>query len=263
MAKMGQYQPPDKYKNYTASTSKPTKSHMFYEEHVKTLQEEIYKKLKTITKSLESIYPKLANTSVKKLKITIDKNLGVLTADLKLLQITFDKKPYTFNTVKLKTNQKLINEMKNVCTTLHTQRFFSHDDKKISKLTHTLHELELLIKPTALEVSNKKASTKAKASAKAAAAKKPKAKTTVAPKKKAAPVKKAVKPKTKPAVAPKKKAAPIKKTIKPKTKIAVPAKKKTSPVKKAVPIKKVIKPKKTVKKPVVATRKAQPKKKTK
>ena len=59
MGKIGSYQPSKKIKNYSLPTSKPSSSHSFYKEKEWTLQEQIHKKLKTIAKFLESLYPKL------------------------------------------------------------------------------------------------------------------------------------------------------------------------------------------------------------
>lgn len=157
MSKMGAYQPTEKFKNYLLPTSKPLRSHSSYEEKVWTVQERIYKKLKEIAEFLESLYPKLTDDFSGNIRNIIEKNLETLIQDLDLMQRSLLKNPNTFNTNKLKTNQHCITEMKNVCSTLQTVRSYELESKKLGKMKHALHELELLIQPTSFEMSLEKA----------------------------------------------------------------------------------------------------------
>lgn len=166
MGKIGAYQPTEKYKNYSLPTSKPLKSHAFYKEKVWTLQEQIYKKLKKIAKLLESLYPKLTDDFSKNIKTVIEKNIKALIHDLDLIQHGFHKNPDSFNTSKLKTNQRNIAEMKNVCDTLQTIRLYEYEFKNLGKIKHALHELEHLIQPTSFEKSSEKVRVKAEAAKK-------------------------------------------------------------------------------------------------
>lgn len=102
MGKLGTYQPIEQYKNYSLPTSKPLRSHPFYQEKVWTLQEQIYKKLRKVAESLESLYPKLTDDFSGKTKILIEKNLETLLEDLDLMQSGFHKNPEAFNRNKLK-----------------------------------------------------------------------------------------------------------------------------------------------------------------
>jgi hypothetical protein len=231
MRKMNVYQPPEKYIDYSLSTSKPFKSHMFYKEKVRTLQTQILKKLKTVAEFLESLYPELTDDFSMNVKVVIEKNLETLRKDLDLLQSGLQKNPYSFHTNKLKINQHHITEMKNVCETLQTVRSYEHESKKLGKIKHALHELEHLIQPTSFESSLLKANVKSKAKPKAAnkePKKKIKEKSTVNPKTKKAISKKAkstknlLKPSVKKATKPKPKLPAKHKnllTSKPKTKI--------------------------------------------
>lgn len=153
MNKIGTYQPIEKYKNYSLSTTKPDSSHSFYQEKVWNLQDHIYKKLKKVAEFLESLYPKLTEDFRGNIKHVIEKNLETLKHDLNLMQSNLLKNPYSFNTKKLKINQHCINEMKNVCNTLQTVRSYEHEFKKLSQIKHVLHELEHLIQPTSFERS--------------------------------------------------------------------------------------------------------------
>jgi hypothetical protein len=147
------YRPPEKYKNYTLTTSKPLSSHAFYEEKVWTLQEQIQKKLKIVARYLESLYPKLTDEFHGNIKNIIEGNLKKLIEDLDLMQRSLHTNPYAFNTDKLKTNQHDITEMKNICDTLQTVRSYEYESKKLGKIKHALNELEHLIQPTSFEKS--------------------------------------------------------------------------------------------------------------
>lgn len=161
MSKMGAYQPPEKFKNYSLPTSKPFKSNTFYKEKVVTLQEQLFKKLKKVAEFLESLYPKLTDEFSRDIQVVIKKNLETLIEDLDLMQVGLHKNPYTFNTKKLKTNQHCITEMKKVCDTLQTVK--SYDEfKKLAKIKHALNELEHLIQPTSIERNLEKAGAKSK-----------------------------------------------------------------------------------------------------
>jgi hypothetical protein len=162
MAKMGAYQPPEKFKNYLLPTSKPFRSHAFYEEKIWTLQERIYKKLKKIAEFLESLYPKLTDDFSKNIKVVIEKNLETLIKDLDHMQSCLHQTPYSFNTNKLKTNQRSITEMKKVCDTLQTVRSYEHESKKLGKIKHELNELEHLIQPSSFQKSLEKSQAKNK-----------------------------------------------------------------------------------------------------
>ncbi len=162
MGKMGAYQPPEKYKNYSLSTSKPLRSHAFYKEKVWTLQEQIYKKLKKVAEFLESLYPKLTDDLSKNIKVVIEKNLETLIQDLDLMQHGLKKNPDSFNTNKLKINQHRITEMRNVCDTLQTVRSYEYEFKNLGKIKHALNELEHLIQPTSFEINSEKARVKSK-----------------------------------------------------------------------------------------------------
>ena len=104
MDKMGAYQPPEKYKNYLLPTSKPSRSHAFYEQKVWTLQEQIFHKLKKVAEFLESLYPKLSDDYTGHIKVVIERNLETLVEDLDQLQFGLLKNPQDFNTNKLKIN---------------------------------------------------------------------------------------------------------------------------------------------------------------
>lgn len=199
MGKMGAYQPPEKYKNYSLPTSKPVKSHAFYKEKVWTVQEQIYRKLKKVTEFLETLYPKLTDDFSKNIKVVIEKNLEILIEDLDHLQSSLDKNPTSFNTNKIKINQQRITEMKNVCDTLQTVSSYEYEFKNLGKLKHALNELEHLIRP--LEADLKKAHVAIKS--KAAHPKKPTLVETKKKIKKESPVKstkqKAISKKAKPA----------------------------------------------------------------
>lgn len=162
MSKIGAYQPLEKYKNYSLPTSKPFRSHAFYQEKVWTLQEQIHKKLKKIAELLGSLYPKLSADFSKNIKVAIKKNLETLNEDLNLMQRDLNKNSYLFNTDKLKTNQHHITEMKQVCDTLQTIRSYEDEFKNIGKIKHALTELEHLIQPTSFEISLEKARVKSK-----------------------------------------------------------------------------------------------------
>ena len=162
MGKMGAYQPPEKYKNYSLPTSKPLRSHAFYKEKVWTLQEQIYKKLKKVAEFLESLYPKLTDDFSKKIKVVIKENIETLIKDLDLMQHDLHKNPDSFNTNKLRINQHRINEMKKVCDTLQTVPSYEYEFKNLGKIKHALHELEHLIQPTSFERSLEKALVKTK-----------------------------------------------------------------------------------------------------
>lgn len=170
MGKLGAYEPIDQYKNYSLPTSKPLRSHPFYQEKVWTLQDQIYKKLKKIAELLESLYPKLTDDFNQNTKNVIEKNLKTVIEDLDLLQQGFHKNKYTFNTKKLKTNQQCITEMKNACDTLQTVRAYEYEFRNLGKIKHALTELEHLIQPTSFERNLEK--TQAKSKPKAVPAKK-------------------------------------------------------------------------------------------
>lgn len=244
MSKIGAYQPPDKYKNYTQATTKPFKSHMYYQEKVWTLPEQIYKKLKTVAELLEELYPKITDDFSKNIHATIDKNLQVLLGDLDFLRRGLDKDPRSFNTNKLKVNQSHIHEMKKVCDNLQTISSYEYNFKKAGKIKHALHELEHLLQPTSnikdlkmapVKSLPKKAPVKKakaaigekKKTTKAPLAKPKKAKTASKPLK---PIKKALKPAPKKAKAPVHKTkAPVKTPAKPKSKLSVKPKKTAAP----------------------------------
>lgn len=237
MSRMGAYQPIEKYKNYSFSTTKPFNSHTFYKEKEWNLQDHIYQKLNKLEKLLESLNPKLTDDFSRNAKIVIKKNLDILKNDLDLMQGGFDKNPYSFNTKKLKTNEHFIIEMKNVCDNLQKVKSYEHEFRTLSHIKHALHELDHLIQPMSLEksfemgegvkikparVSVKKARVPVKAQ------KKTKEKALAIPKKK-----KAISKKAKPAT----------KLLKPK-KIAKQVKKSVAPVHKPKQAgKKVVKPK--------------------
>ena|ERR1700733_8406888 len=162
MRKWGAHHPTEKYKNYSLPTSKPLRSHAFYEEKVWTLQKQIYKKLKKVAELLESLYPKLTDNFSGNIKVVIEKNLETLIEDLDLMQQSLHKNPDSFNTNKLKINQQHITEMKNVCDTLQTVRSYEYEFKNLGKIKHALHELEHLIQPTSFERSLEKARVKSK-----------------------------------------------------------------------------------------------------
>jgi hypothetical protein len=162
MSKIGAYQPIEKYKNYLLPTSKPLRSHAFYEEKVWTLQEQIYKKLKKVAELLKSLYPKLTDDFSKNLKVVIEKNIKILIEDLDLMQQGLHENPDSFNTNELKINQHHITEMKNVCDTLQTVRSYEYESKNLGKIKHALHELEHLIQPTSFERSLEKTPVKSK-----------------------------------------------------------------------------------------------------
>lgn len=162
MGKMGAYQPTEKFKNYLLPTSKPLRSHSFYKEKVWTLQEQIYKKLHIVAGFLERLYPKLTDDFSENIKVVIKKNIETLIEDLDLMQTGLHKNPYSFNTNKLKTNQHRITEMKKVCDTLQTVGAYENEYKNLGKIKHALHELELLIQPTSLEMSLEKARVRSK-----------------------------------------------------------------------------------------------------
>lgn len=233
MGKIGLYQKEDKYKKYNLPTSKPQRSHPYYEEKLWTLQEQIFKKLNIISKLLLNLYPKLTDQSSINIKDVIESNLKTLIDDLEFLQSGLDKDPSSFNTSKLKTNQKRIDEMKHVCDTLQTVRTYENEYKNLGKIKHALHELQHLIQPSPFQQSLNKAAAKIKKSEKATTKKKP------ASKAKKTKAKAAVNPKTKKRVAPK--AKPVKKAKLTAKKVV---RKKAKPVKKAkLTAKKVVKKK--------------------
>lgn len=198
MSKIGEYNPTEKYKRYSLITPKHDKTHPLYNEREKTLQDHIFKKLKKVSELLESIYPKLADDTSANIKEVIESNLAVLFDNLYLMQSHLHKNPYTFNTSKLKANQKSIAEMKKAADTLQTVSSFENEFKKLSKIKHALHELVQLIEPKVLVAPAKPAAKK---------------ETPKSPVKKAAPVKKA-----KPKAASSKPKAAVKKPIKAKKK---------------------------------------------
>ena len=153
MSKMAVYQPIEKYKNYSFSTTKPFKSHAFYEEKEWNLQDHIYKKLNKLEKLLESLHPKLTDDFSRNTKTVIEKNLDLLKKDLDLMQNGLHKNPYSFDTKKLKTNENFILEMKNVCDHLQNVKSYEHEFRTLSHIKHALHELEHLIHPMSLEKS--------------------------------------------------------------------------------------------------------------
>ncbi len=214
MSRMGgTYESTDKYKNYSLPTFKNRTSG--YQEKVWTLQEQIYLKLKHIAQSLESLYPKLTAASSMNIKVAIEKNLETLTEDLNLMTSGLQKNPDSFNTKTLKTNQHRIDEMKHVCDNLQTISSYESEFKNLSKIKHTLTELEHLIQPTSLERSLQKTTIK----------KKTKPKSTVKSQKKKVISKKA-KPKTKSLKPPAKKVTKPKKTMPTKRKKTLTAKSK-------------------------------------
>ena len=162
MGKIGAYQPIDKYKNYSRPTSKPLKSRAFYQEKVWTLQEQISKKLQKVSELLDSLYPRLTDDFSKNTSTVIEKNLLILIKNLDLLQECLTQNPDSFNTNKLKINQRYITEMKNVCDTLQTVRSYEYEFKNLGKIKHTLHELEHLIQPTKFEKTIEQARVKEK-----------------------------------------------------------------------------------------------------
>lgn len=205
MSKIGEYNPTEKYKRYSLITPKHDKTHPLYNEREKTLQDHIFKKLKKVSELLESIYPKLADDTSANIKEVIESNLAVLFDNLYLMQSHLHKNPYTFNTSKLKANQKSIAEMKKAADTLQTVSSFENEFKKLSKIKHALHELVQLIEPKVMVAPAKPAAKK---------------ETPKSPVKKAAPVKK-TKPKaasSKPKAASSKPKAAVKKPIKAKKK---------------------------------------------
>ena len=102
MSKMAMYQPIEKYKNYSFSTTKPFKSHGFYEEKEWNLQDHIYKKLNKFDELLESLYPKLTDDFSRNTKTVIEKNLDSLKKDLDLMQNGLHKNPYHSTQINLK-----------------------------------------------------------------------------------------------------------------------------------------------------------------
>lgn len=170
MGKIGAYQPTEKFKNYSLPTTKPLKSHAFYKEKEWTLQEQIYKKLKKVAEFLESLYPKLTDEFSKNINVVIERNLTTLIEDLDLMKNSLNKNPESFNTNKLKINQRHITEMKNVCDTLQTIKSYEYEFKNLGKIKHALHELEHLIQPTNFERTLEK--TRVRSTQKAAPAKK-------------------------------------------------------------------------------------------
>lgn len=163
MGKLGTYQPPtEKYKNYSLPTSKPARSHSFYQEKVWTLQEQIYKKLKKVSEFLEHLYPKLKSDFSLHEKAVIGRNLEKLNKDLDLMKKNLHKNPYAFNTDKLKINQYCIDEMKSVCDNLRNVKSYEHEFKNLNKMKHVLNELEHLIQPTNFERELEKGRVKEK-----------------------------------------------------------------------------------------------------
>lgn len=201
MSKIGSYEPPaKKFKNFLQPTTKPVKSHAVYQQKVWTLQEQIYKKLRTIAEYLVLLYPQLSDQFSESVKGVIQINIEKLMEDLDLLQANLLKNPAAFNTKKLKTNQNCINEMKGVCDTLQTVRSYEHESKSLGKIKHTLSELEHLIQPSKLEKSLTKAAASAKKPTKPKAKPAAKKPTTAKPKAKAKPAaKKPATAKAKPA----------------------------------------------------------------
>lgn len=218
MSRMGTYESTDKYKNYSLPTFKNRTSG--YQEKVWTLQEQIYLKLKHIAQSLESLYPKLTAASNMNIKVAIEKNLETLSEDLNLMTSGLQKNPDSFNTKTLKTNQHRIDEMKHVCDNLQTISSYESEFKNLSKIKHTLTELEHLIQPTSLERSLQK--------------------TTIEKKTKKTPTKK------KPTLAATKKKTKPKSTVKSQKKKVISKKAKPKAKSLKPPAKKVIKPKKTI-----------------
>lgn len=274
MGKIGQYQPRENLKKYSLPMDKPFKGHPYYTEKVWSVQELINKKLNKLANQLDDLYPQLKETVSMNLKVTIEKNLEILNKDLELMQNEMKKNPFSFNTDKLKTNFKLITEMKDVCTLLQSTKSYENEFKKLSKIKHTLHQLEHLIQPTKFEKSleesrekiqktnpaekekkqagDNKKETKEKTMATLVSKKAKSAKKTVkskqldskAPKKNKTPVKKVVKKVAKPKVT-----AKPQKTTKTRTSAKVTASTKPKKVLKA-------KPKTTVKSPAVRKKKS-------
>jgi len=240
MGKIGAYQPSDKNKNYLLPTSKPITSHpFFYKQKVWTPQEQVHQKLKKIAEYLESLYPKLTDENTMHIKSLIAKNIETLIEDLDKMNSVWKKNPYSFDTNKLKTNQNCIIEMKNVCDKLQRISAYGSEHKKLAKIRHALHELDLLIQPTSTETEKivEKASAKPKIRKKAA--KKALIPAKPLKKKKAKSVVSSKKPKTA-----SKKAKPAKKSIKRvKTVHKVLKKTKTTAHKPKKSVKKVAKPK--------------------
>lgn len=163
MDKMGSYQQStEKYKNFSLPTSRPFKSHTFYKEKVWTLQEQINHKLKKLARFLESLYPQLTDDFSKNSKVVIERNLEKLFKDLDLMQSGLHKNPYSFNTNKLKTNQRCIAEMKNVCDNLQSVSSYKYEFNKLGKIKHALNELEHLIQSANFEKSSETAHIKLK-----------------------------------------------------------------------------------------------------
>lgn len=160
---MGVYHQMGKYKNYSLLTPRLLRSHQtYYKEKTWTLQEQIYIKLKKIAKNLQSLYPKLSDDFSNNIKGVIEKNIGILVDDLNLMQMSLQKNPYSFVIHKLKTTQRRITEMKNVCNTLQTVSTYEYEFKNLGKIKHALNELEHLIKPTNFERSLEKARVRSK-----------------------------------------------------------------------------------------------------
>jgi hypothetical protein len=160
MRRSNPYQPAEQFKDYTLSSPKRFKSHMYYQEKVVTLSQRIYKKLKTLSELLESLYPSLTHDAHKNIKAAIKKNVEILIVDLGEMQKDLDNNPSNFNTKDLKTNQNCINDMKSVCDNLQTVSTFEHEFKKLGKIKHVLTELEHLLEPTMYEKNYQEAKMK-------------------------------------------------------------------------------------------------------
>lgn len=163
MGKIKTFQPEDKFKNFSRSTTKPFKSNApVYQQKVWTPEEQIYSKLEIITEFLEHLFSKLSEAHGKNVKLSIQKNLEILNKDLSLMKNSLLTVPSTFNPSKLKINQNCITEMKSAFDTLQAFEVSHEESKKLSKMKHVLTELEHLIHPNIFESNLEKEHAKQK-----------------------------------------------------------------------------------------------------
>jgi len=256
MSKIHAYEPLNGFKNYSSPTTKPLKNGVFvYHEKEWTLQEQIAQKLEKIAHFIDILFSQSATDHSESVSGRVQNNIEMLHRDLESLQISLKTNPFDFNVDNLQITENWIEEMRAIADDSKSQISDKNELKILKKLSHTLTELDHLIKPktivtqpiqpvrttmTASLTTKKTATTAAKKTAH-----KPVKKVATAKKKTAAKTTKRPAAKAKPAKT-------VAKTVKKVTKVAAP-KKKTTAVKKVVS--KTSKPKAAAKKTVHATRK--------
>lgn len=151
MGKLNEYEPIERYQNFTNPTTKPFKSGAVgFQEKKYTLQEQIYHRLKKAAKLIEVLFATATHHHSPETSSKIRQNLGKLNNDIFLIQNSLVNEPFDFSTSHLEINQEWIDDMKGIVNNLRLSMSDTNDSNEIrnvGRLNHILTELDHLMHP--------------------------------------------------------------------------------------------------------------------